>query len=115
MREAEFFLGGTWVAVDNFNLQAKTARITVTHQVRPKIWNGPAVVRESCSDIGRASTRGSWMDRAPVRHDVPRRSPVLEVLDRLAISAAIEALHAEARRSVERTVVEELAMARGIR
>jgi hypothetical protein len=110
--EAEFFLGGTWVAVESFNLQAKTARITITHQARPKILSGPRLFERVVPIVGGLAQEGPGWIVLPSGSmiPVPRGSPVLEVLDRLAIIATTEALPAEARRSVERTVVEELAI-----
>jgi len=107
---AAIFHGGTWVHVESFNMQARTARITITHQTRPismldRIFEGAAQIV-----LSQAQDGGGWIVLASGRIiPVAPRSPVLEVLDKLAIAAETEALSVEARRSVERTVFADLA------
>jgi hypothetical protein len=97
--------GGTVVHVDSFDLQAKTARITVTHQARPIIAEGPGQI------FGGVAQGGDGLILLPsgkVVH-VPPRSPVLAVLDRLAVAADTDTLSPAARRSVEVAVLRDVA------
>jgi hypothetical protein len=99
--------GGTVVHIDSFNLPANTARITITHQARPVIVEGPVSV------FGGVAQDGGGLIVLPsgkfVR--VPPHSPVLEVLDMLAVAADTQALSPVAQRAVQLAVARDVAAA----
>jgi hypothetical protein len=96
--------GGTEIDIDSFDLEAKTARITVSIHARRPIVEGPGVIFGGVAEGG-----GFILLPSGKIVRVPPRSPVLEALGKLAIVAEGESLSPKARRTVERAVFDDVA------
>jgi hypothetical protein len=99
--------GGTQIRVDSFDLEAKKARITVGRHARPIIEEGAVEIFGGIEADG-----GGWIvlpSGKIVR--VPPRSPVLTLLDKLAVAGDTTMLSEAARRSVEHAVLDDVAKA----
>jgi hypothetical protein len=105
------FHGGTRVHIDSFNVQATTARITISHEARPISVLGRDVLEGAVRILsGVKEDGGGWIILPSGRIvRVPPRSPILEVLDKLAVAAETESLTSAARRAVESAVFEDVA------
>jgi len=97
--------GGTRITVESFNLDAKTARITVRRQVKPPFVVGPAITIGGVEGDG-----GGWIILpSGKRVPIPPRSPLVIVLEQLSILAQAEdALSPEAFDTVSRAIQSDL-------